>query len=752
MKQPRGAVLHSARAAVLAAALLLPRAPLAAQQPGAIEGTVTAAATGAPLPGAQVTLVGTLRGAFADEAGHFRLGSLAPGRYVLEVGDIGHATLRREVTLAAGQTARLELALERGPVLLSGVVVTATRTPIAAAQVTSQLDVIGREQVRTSPARTVSDMLHEVPAVELPRTSGTVSGAEQIVAIRGTDEGRTLVLADGVPLNDPWGEWVDWPLVPKSMVNQVEILEGDASSLYGTNAMGGVIQLVTRPITPRSLWAQLSGGSRGMADASVVASDIRGRLAIAADARVNAGGGYTLLSSAQQGPIDTRSHATERNAGVRGEYTLAADRSLRFGASVLDEDRDLGTPFSTSSRQIYTARAGATAGGADGGQARLDLFGVVERYDSHQSAANPERTLESRISDQSIPSDELGGTLQWNRALPARSALVLGGDFRLVHGRMYEDVYQGSSIAGTRTAGGSQLLGGAFAQVLLAPVEALRIQGAVRVDGWRTYNGSLTDLQGAVTAEPTRGDAALSPSLGVRWAIGGGLALRGSVYRGFRAPTLSEQYRTFHSGPLAFHGNPDLGPEHLTGYDAGFNWAPIPAVNVRATYFQNDLRDLATFVFQGNNTLMRENVGRTRSRGGEGELAVQLTDALRLTGAYAYDDAKITGDANPANVGLRVARVPLHQASARLTYDAPRHGSYAVTYRHEGWSSTISKAALAPYDVLGLHAGYPVMRGLDLSLDVQNATDESYLVNLAGPLEYQGLPRTISVGVTYTGR
>src|SRR5205085_12286504 len=139
--------------------------------------------------------------------------------------------------VTGGASATADFALKQGSLLLSSVIVSATRTPVEANRVTSTVNVIAPEQVRQSPAREAQDLLRELPAVELPRTSSLVGGTAQIVSIRGVDEGRTAVLFDGVPVNDAWGEWIDWGRVPKGMLDHVEVVEGGTSSLYANAAM-----------------------------------------------------------------------------------------------------------------------------------------------------------------------------------------------------------------------------------------------------------------------------------------------------------------------------------------------------------------------------------------------------------------------------------------------------------------------------------------------------------------------------------
>jgi outer membrane receptor protein involved in Fe transport len=616
-----------------------------------------------------------------------------------------------------------------------------------------------RQQVATSPARTVDDLLREAPGVELPRTSSTVSGPEEIVSIRGVDEGRTLVLSDGVPLNDPWGEWIQWNRVPKQAVDRVEILEGGGSSLYGNYAMGGVIQLFRRPITERGVAATASGGSRGAADASLYGTTAAGPWGFALGADYGTGGGYTLLRPDQRGPVDRDSKVTRRSVDGRVEYALSPGSRLFASADLFGDDRELGTEFTAPNRRtIGSGVVGGSFGGVAGGRLDASVFGQSQSYDSRQSRVSPDRTTESLAIAQSIPSHDLGGSVQWARAAGIFETVAVGGDARYMHGRLDERVYDPAGAStGTRSSGGSQVVGGAFVQGVLAPAEPLRVEASARVDAWRSYDGTRTDLTGATPADTsyaTRRNAAFSPRLGVRWAALPSLTLRTSAYRAFRAPTLSEQYRTFFSGPLTFLGAPGLGPEHLNGVDAGIDWRPASAVELRLTGFWNEMRELMTFVpvppppSSTGPFLQRQNVGGARSRGGEAELALRPLDGLTLTAVYNYDDARVTKAQNPAQVGTYVARVPLQRAAVRATYTLPALATFTGICRYEGPSNTIGGVRMGSFTVVDADLRTPALRGTSAFLAVENLLDHSYTVNRAGPLDYLGLPRTVRGGLT----
>lgn len=637
------------------------------------------------------------------------------------------------------------------PGVLRQVTVTATRGS-AATQPTATVHALSRRSITTSPARESQDLLREIPGVELPRTSSVVGGPEQIVSIRGVDEGRTLVLVDGIPINDAWGEWVNWSMVPKAWLDRVEVVEGGASSLYGSPAMGGVIQYFTRPMDRTGYSLVLDGGDRNARHVGATTSAVSGPVAAAFNLDLASGGGYRFVAPAQRGTIDRVSDSQRRNGGVRLQYRATDALSLSANAQLFDEDRDLGTPFQRASRRNGTASIGATYASAAFGRVTANVFGSQQRYGSYQSSVAADRATETPISFQNIPDHDVGANVQWTReGTGIVSSLSAGADARAVQGRIDERLYgQGGAVTGTRTAGGRQEFGGAFAQAILNPVEPLRVEGSVRVDGWRNYAGSRTGADGSVTTFTPRTDVAFSPRLGLRYQLLESLALRTSAYKAFRAPALSQEYRTFYGGPNTFNPNPRLGPEHTTGVDFGTDWTPIPEVQLSATVYTANMRDLATFVMVSPGQLLRENVENTRSTGGEAYLTVRPVSPLTIVAGANYDDDKIRSAPNPAQIGTRVGRVPVQKESLRATWDQAATGTLSLALRHEGVSSTLSGAPLAPFTVMDASARREVVPGAELFADLENITNRAYQVNLTGAIVSLGLPRTLRFGVQLT--
>jgi len=743
----------SVRFALAAAAILTPAARAIAQTRTVLSGTVTETTTGRPLAGVRVAISGSSRAAVTNDRGEYRLEGLTTGNYTLTAAKLGSEPATRTIHIGADALETVNISLTPGSALLPDVVVSASRIPQSPRQVAATVNVISREQVRTNPARVTDDLLREMPGVELPRTSSTASGPEEIVSIRGADEGRTLVLLDNVPLNDPWGEWIQWNRAPRFQLDRAEVLEGGGSSLYGNYAMGGVISLFTQPILSRGYNLMASGGSRSAADFSAYGSDLHGPLAYSIGADYGTGGGYTLLRPGQRGSIDQASTVTRRNINGRAEYSVGRLGSIFATGNYFDDDRSLGTPLTEPNRRhIVSGIVGGNFDAPLGGAIEARFFGQRQNYESHSSIVDPTRTSERPNVAQHIPSHDLGGSLQWSRSLGILQLLSLGGDFRHMVGELNEDVYNAAgTVAGTRHSGGSQIVGGAFVQTVFAPVEPLRIEASARYDSWRSYDGSRIDNTATppvTTSYPAKKNSAFAPRVGVRYQLLSSLALRGSFYRAFRAPTLSEEYRTFFAGPNTFMGNPALTPEYLTGYDVGLDWNPVSQFEFRATGFWNKYKDLDDFTFlqpgptPGSIILQRQNIGAARSRGAEGEVALRPVEELTFAVSYNYDLARVVATKAFVN------RVPLQRGAARITYASPRVATINGILRYEGPNHALGGARLAPYGIFDLDARREIRPGAEIFAAAENLFDRQYTVNFQGSLESLGLPRTIRGGVS----
>jgi len=742
----------------------------AAQRTGDIHGRVSGAS--GTVAGARVAIDIPPRVTIVDERGEFTLRSLPAGHYEVVVTALGYKPARRGVDVTANQSTTLDVSLEQGSLMLSSVVTTATRTPTDANKVATTVNVLTPYEIRTSPARESQDLLREIPGVELPRTSSLVGGTAQIVSIRGVDEGRTAVLFDGFPINDAWGEWIDWGRVPKGMLDRVEVIEGGTSSLYGNGAMGGVISFFSRPLAPGAVDMLVEGGSReirhGYASAGV---PVYGAFTANVSGDYLQGGGYNLIDPTNRGTIDVASGIIQRNAYARLNYAPSARFSAFVSGHKFGDNRNTGTPLAYQTRDQGDVDLGLDVGSYASGL--LSVRAWDGKQDEHQRATAIRaggRVAEDSSIIAKIPSHDWGASAMWTRGgLFGLESFSLGGDYRHMQGNFDEVDFNTAgcpispgcgTVARRILSGGDQALSGVFAQAIAAPIMPLRVELSARVDQWNNDNGhSIDPVAGAQTYED-RSKTSFSPRLGVRYALLSNLSFHGAVYRAFRAPNLAELYRKQVTSTTVTIPNPDLAPETALGREVGVDWQPASWVQLKGTYYVADYRDfnVPTAIATGSpgcgiatTCRQRLNVSASRSTGAEGYLALRPISQLFVSGSVNYDDDRQqSGIAAGTTTKPHINRVPSPKQTVRATYSSANYGDWTAIWRHEGPTTTLQGVWLEPFSVLDANVQRELLPGFTGFLSVENITNTAYQVNLTAAtngIASLGLPRTFRAGL-----
>jgi len=773
-----------------------------AQSGSEVRGTVTTSETHVAVIGARVSVAAPERVAISDQRGAYTLRNLPAGTYRVITTAIGRKPDTSSVAVAAGRPTTLEISLKEGSLLLSSMVVSATRTPMEASKVASTVNVLSPEQVQQSPAREAQDMLREIPAVELPRTSSLVGGTAQIVSIRGVDEGRTGVLFDGVPINDAWGEWIDWGRVPKSMLDRVEVVEGGTSSLYGNGAMGGMISFFSRPMAPGSMDLSVEGGSRDARHAYIAAGvPLVGALTASINGDYQEKGGYRIIRDSSivdpsstikyqpAGPADVISNVIQRNSYLRLNYDPSSNWSAFLTGHLFGDTRGTGTPLSFANRDQRNVDLGfnynALLGGSLGVRAWDGRQIENQRSTTMRTVSGVGRAAEDSSLTAEIPSHDWGASLQWTRANTWHlQSFSVGADFRHYQGDFNEVDFSTTgcptgpacgSLTQHVSSGGDQSLSGAFVQAIMAPITNLSVEASARVDQWNNNNGhSFVTNAANVRADATYADksaGAFSPRLGARYQLHSTFSLHGAVYKAFRAPNLAELYRKSVSSTTITIPNPSLAAETALGREAGFDWQPLEWIQAKGTWYVADYNNfnvptnLTTTSVPPRPTecgtvatcRTRLNVNKSRSQGGEAYLAIRPIQQLFVSAGVNYDDARQQSGL-PANTAddhkPHINRVPSPKQTIRATWTSPMLGSLTAMWRHEGRTTTLQGVGLDPFSVVDANVQREIVSGLRAFLSVENIGDVKYQVNLSGAgttaspfVVSQGMPRTVRIGV-----
>ena len=726
------------RTAVFTAVFVLVSSLVAAPAYAAhVAGTVVDG-SGAPIGGATVA-AGTITATTADD-GSFVLADVPNGSQI-RITAPGFAT----ALLVAADVEGVRVTLQPAP-LFNTVVVTASRgaarlaTPEATTVVTSA-------ELLASAAGSLDDVLRNTPGFSLfRRSSSRVSNpTTQGVTLRGVSgsgASRTLVLADGLPLNDPFGSWVYWNRIPQAAVERVEVVRGAAGDLYGADALGGVVQVLTFQPGRTRFRAMGEAGSHDTARFSGFGGTQRGPWNVDAAGEWLRTDGVVTVGEEVRGLVDVRADSDYTTGFLGGGVNQGAwHASARL--SLYAEERGNGTPRTVNTTD-WTQASGEAAGSVGDGawQARASVG--TQTYDQTFSAVLAGRATERLTFEQSIPSSFSTGAAQWTKGT-SKTVWLLGVEAKRTESTVEELRY---SVAGVQSGpfllGGTEQSGAMFARVSVIPVERLTLTMGMRGDFWQS-----TPLDAALA---THSASFFSPRAAAAWTLSPAASVHASVYRAHRTPTLNELHRGFSVGNAVTNPNPELDPEQLTGMDGGILWS-WHGVSARATGFWNELdgavTNVTTSIVGTQITRQRQNTDTVRARGIELDGDVRVHQRWMLGALAGFTRSRfVDAPAQPAIEGKRVPQVPSYQFGSTITYVDPRGFTGSLQTRRLGvqYDDDLNLFALESFSLMDMSASQAVRRGLSVFAAVENVLDADYDVGRT-PIRTIGWPRTVRVGV-----
>jgi len=541
------------------------------------------------------------------------------------------------------------------------VVVTATRIPTPLDDIAAGITVITRQQIEDRGYNTLTDALQGVPGVRVAQSGGP--GGNASVFIRGTNSNQSLVLRDGMPINDvsDAGGAFNFGVDTLADVERIEIIRGPMASLYGSGAIGGVINLITRRGTQAGphLTADVASGYPAQVRDSEVLSGVSGRLDYAAIVEVEKLRGYDTTPQRESIYTGTPDPFADQVGTVNLGYTplpgtrlsllLRARRAVfgfnALGSPTFDDANSTGTDASLLGRIGVRS---LLAGGVVETSLFLGRLQDDRRYNEALNPADPNQAA----NDSRYHSYETD--LQWNNTvhvgdlIPAKSLSALDVTFG------YERTAESAKTRINEVSGGfpyEQSTGGA------------QTDEAVNAGVQATLLSRLT-LTGQVRQDDVLNDHPVTWRLG---AVFDASELRtrfkASYGTAFLAPSLFDRFGVDSTG---YVGNPNLRPETAQGWEVGFT-TTVPAlgradaVSFGATYFNEQIDDLIEEVFSPIVTSV--NIGSAHIQGAETTLTLRPARWLVLDATYTY-----TYPEN-ADTGTRLLRRPQSTASldVRLT-------------------------------------------------------------------------------------
>jgi len=714
-------------------------------------------ASGAPLAGAIITGSAGRRIGLTDRAGVFPVVCTAPCR--ITVSAPGFAS--RLLLLNAPTTIRL-----RPFAGAEQVTVTAYRAPLGDLESPASTRVLSQQALATTAAITLDDQLRQLPGVELFRRSPSLvaNPTSQGVSLRGlgsTSASRTLVTEDDVPLNDPLGGWIHWQEQPALSIRDIELVRGGASDLYGSSAIGGVINVV--PVRPSGNSAALTStyGEEGTYDSSALAQTRLGAWGLLASAGMIGTDGYIQESPFQRGPVDQPSNVHSQNSLLFADRIFGPLRPfVRFSA--FNEQRHNGTPYQINATRLFRYATGADWSAAQSASLALRLYGSDERYRQTFSSisnspglANPAcsyRCGEIPTRYSYVPTNELGASLRWSQPIRAGLLFLAGADSHDVRVWDREQTY-GSSAALTNLHD-HQRDSGAYSE-LMATLNAWTAIFSARVDWYQNFDGQRSAWTGsswvpASTQPPQQTQTLFDPRLGLSRKLRRNWAISASGFRAFRQPTPNELYRSTQVGNELTLPNNNLLSERATGWETGLASQRAWGV-IRASYFLTQVsRPITALTINPNSSpilLMRQNLGQIESRGVSLDYELSPLRWLALNGGYQCAHAVVSR--GTLDFGRWIPEVARNLATLNLRASLPRLGTINLQSRLSGrmYDDDANTYLLAGYFRLDAYAAHTFRSRFDLFAAGENLTGQSIEVSKT-PTTTFGQPRAARIGFT----
>jgi iron complex outermembrane receptor protein len=733
-----------------------------------ITGVVSDASEGFPLPGATVTIEPGNRGLSTDQSGRFSYDGLPNGEYRITVSFVGYGDEVRTVNVTGNRTYRLTISLTPSVIEADEVVVTATKTERKISDLPVRMELVSAKTMGSTPAIDLAGYLRNSSGVGVFVPGGFISHKSNVVmrGMSGVSQARVLVLLDGIPVNKADGGSVHWSLFQPEQIDRIEITKGPGSSLYGGNALGGVINMITKE--PQKKFQGFVKGEYGSMNTyggrfniGGTTADGSGRGAFysvngyyrQSDGYVNLAlededGNYIPEADTTTGTI--KNDMKEHGIDIQGGYYFNENNSIKASFSYYDDQRGTGyiNPdglVSTADHDSWSASLSyrGTAGKAD---IRGDIWYRNEDYAKVNSS-------DSDSKNYSVISDRQDIGLQLHSSLPVGDNSTVTAGVDLKNGSV--DAVDKYLMVSDRVYNRGEMTSFAlFVQEELKAFDDRFIAVAgLRYDNARYFNGAyyienptsatsiLQELEDRNQDENSW--SSLSPRLSLLYKVSPSLRFFATYSHGFRASVLDDLCRSgFVRGGFK-QANPYLGPEKLNSYEMGADFT-AGSFTLSSSFYYSEGTDFMYYVSTGDSIAMGsrlrpvrrvENISGVEIKGLELKAGYDLNTHVSLSANYSYNESVVSSfdpefsSQSEDITGMYLTYVPKHRASGQFTWRNPAvNAGLVVNHTGAHFSDDQNEVEIDPFTSLDLRL-WKSFRTFSVRLDIENLTDKVVLID-----------------------
>lgn len=565
------------------------------------------------------------------------------------------------------------------PLVMEPVVVTASRIDTPLSQTNSAITVITAEEIEAGGQSMVTDVLRQVPGVDVSRSGG--SGGNVSIFMRGTDNKHTLVLVDGVEYGDPAGIAADANIahLTTDQIERIEIVRGPQSVIYGSDAIGGVINIITKTGTNQAkpqAHIAAEGGSYNT-------RKLQGGFSVGQQSGYLSLGfsglrsdGFSAVSKEYGGREKDGYENTSINLNSGGRLTdlFELKFNLRYSDSTHDYDSFPNDADNQADQQSLTTALSTT------------FHLLDERWLLTLAFAHTHLERENHESWGSYDYDGKKNKVELLNKIriDPHNTLILGAEIERERAK------------------------NSFGQDDRATHRALFTEHRVAVGNFTTNLGVRYDEHKEFGSKTTW---RIAPSYAFTQT---GTRVRAAIGTGFKAPSLYQLYD-------GFSGNPNLHPEKSLGYDIGMEQTLMQGtVIVDVTYFRNDISNYIEWISTGGWSGEYRNAGGIRTQGIETTIDIYPADTLNLQLGYTYTDTKNKDD------GSRLLKRPLHKGHVQLNLYPVDKLEINSTLIYVGKRDDVGDVELSSYTLVNLAASYQVTDHMKIFGRIDNLFDKDY--------------------------
>jgi outer membrane receptor protein involved in Fe transport len=629
-----------------------------------INGMVMDAQSGVLMKGASVVILENGAATSTNDEGAFTYKGMPEGKYHICLSFVGYQPDTLLVQLGKKSDRYLECRLKPAVIDISMVTVSASRS-VKGDKVPASIDVVSKQTIQQLPLITIDDAFLLVPGLNASRSYGIYNKTGDI-SIRGLNRNiQTLVLYDGIPYSLFDGSANIWNKVNVDEVENVEVLKGPNSSLYGANAMAGVININTQKAQkPLEIKARIFFGTYNTQGGAVNAKGFRGKdnkgwyWGVTGFYRKS--GGYIMTPDSMRVASDVKTYLMEYSTSLKAGYMFGKDHTLEAAYQFSYDNRGTGSQFyePQGSFNRYNTHF-----------ARLSYNRIRAKSEIHINAffkkdiylkQNESVKSSGNYSFYNTHTNTYDGGVwaSYSARLGKFNYLTAGADFK--SGSTFsKDVYHTSTD--TIENNGKMDFAGVFVQdELTLCKEKLVILGSLRYD-WVRFYGGVFSLYSPTLATSYLPDTtvftdknwfAFSPKLGIKYIFNSNYNVYASYSSGFRPSNVSDISRTGDVNKGFKLANPDLKPERIQSFELGAGLRPFKCLLLQPCVFYSIGTDFQYFVARGDSVytsgtnkkpvIKRQNVGRVDIAGVECKLSVDFRKNMSLVVCYTYNNSRIT--------------------------------------------------------------------------------------------------------------